>query len=61
MKRSLNLKQAIKHGMLDEFISQHPHNSVPRDLEERFELVLESMVKGQPTDGETSPIPNPED
>ena len=61
MNRNLTLKQAVKQGKFDGFIAQYHHNPVSRDLQKQFEWVLDSMVKGKPTDGETYPLPNSED
>jgi len=50
MNQPIKLKQATKQGKLDEFIFQYPHEPVSRDRQERFKRVLDSMVKGKPTD-----------
>lgn len=49
MAQSINLKQAVAQGKLDDFMVQHPHGPVSHDLEERFEQVLNSMAKGKST------------
>lgn len=46
MNQPINLKQAVAQGKLDEFMARHSHEPVPRDREERFEQVLNSMIKG---------------
>jgi hypothetical protein len=54
----VNLKQALARGKLKQFAKEH-ENKDPHPMgKERFETVMDAMVKGKPLEGKAAPTTN---
>lgn len=41
----MNLKQAIKNGLIDQFAAEHPVTDMAEDAKEAFDSVMDSIVE----------------